>query len=97
MQCNTNYTGSTENFKFINLNVIKTYAKKYKNVILGLSDHTPMGIKVGHETVLGAVAMGIKVVEKHFTDNTGDLAWKEMIEKVASKKNQYLLQVELLQ
>ena len=28
---------------------------------------------------------------------SGDLAWKEMIEKVASKKNQYLLQVELLQ
>ena len=86
MQCNTNYTGSTENFKFINLNVIKTYAKKYKNVILGLSDHTP-----GHETVLGAVAMGIKVVEKHFTDNTkrsgpdhpfsmDPLTWKAMVD-----------------
>ncbi len=65
MQCNTNYTGSLDNFKFINLNVIKTYAKRYKNILLGLSDHTP-----GHETVLGAVAMGVRVVEKHFTDNT---------------------------
>ena len=25
MQCNTNYTGSIENFKFINLNVLQTY------------------------------------------------------------------------
>ena len=27
MQCNTNYTGSTENFNFIELNVLKTYRK----------------------------------------------------------------------
>ena len=25
MQCNTNYTGSSKNFKYINLNVLKTY------------------------------------------------------------------------
>lgn len=65
MQCNTNYTGSRENFKFINLNVLKTYKKKFPNILLGLSDHTP-----GHETVLGAIALGAKVVEKHFTDDT---------------------------
>lgn len=64
MQCNTNYTASENNFKYINLNVIKTYKKKYPNIILGLSDHTP-----GHETVLGAVALGAKVIEKHFTDS----------------------------
>ena len=65
MQCNTNYTGSLENFNFINLNVLKTYKKIFKDkIILGLSDHTP-----GHLTVLGAVALGAKVVEKHFTDN----------------------------
>ena len=65
MQCNTNYTGSSENFKYINLNVIKTYKKLFPNTILGLSDHTP-----GSETVLGAVALGVKAVEKHFTDDT---------------------------
>ena len=65
MQCNTNYTGSAENFKYINLNVIKTYRKLFPNTILGLSDHTP-----GSETVLGAVALGVKAVEKHFTDDT---------------------------
>lgn len=65
MQCNTNYTGSLENFKYINLNVLKTYQTLFPRTILGLSDHTP-----GHETVLGAVALGARVVEKHFTDDT---------------------------
>jgi N-acetylneuraminate synthase len=37
----------------------------YPNVTLGLSDHTP-----GHVTVLGAVTLGARVVEKHFTDDT---------------------------
>lgn len=64
MQCNTNYTGSLENFKYTNLNVLKTYQKLYPDIILGLSDHTP-----GHSTVLGAVTLGAKVIEKHFTDD----------------------------
>ena len=37
----------------------------FPNVVLGLSDHTP-----GHAAVLGAVALGARVVEKHFTDDT---------------------------
>ena len=28
MQCNTNYTANNENFKYINLNVLKTFRKK---------------------------------------------------------------------
>ena len=28
MQCNTNYTNSLSNFKYINLNALKTYKKK---------------------------------------------------------------------
>ena len=87
MQCNTNYTGSLENFKYINLNVLKTYQKLYPDIILGLSDHTP-----GHTTVLGAVTIGAKVIEKHFTDDNKRIGpdhgfamnpktWKEMIEK----------------
>jgi N-acetylneuraminate synthase len=35
MQCNTNYTASSENFKYINLNVLKTYATMFPQVILG--------------------------------------------------------------
>jgi len=86
MQCNTNYTASLENFKYIELNVLKEYRKKYPDIILGLSDHTP-----GHATVLGAVAFGARVIEKHFTDDmmregpdhkfSMDFnSWKEMVD-----------------
>jgi N-acetylneuraminate synthase len=65
MQCNTNYTGDIENLNYINLNVLDTFKKKYGNsIILGLSDHT-----AGNLSVLGAVAKGARVIEKHFTDN----------------------------
>jgi N-acetylneuraminate synthase len=64
MQCNTNYTASLENFKHVHLNVLKTYHAMWPELILGLSDHTP-----GHAAVLGAVALGARVVEKHFTDD----------------------------
>jgi len=64
MQCNTNYTASKENFKYINLKVLKTYAASFPEVILGLSDHTH-----GHATVLGAIPLGARVFEKHFTDD----------------------------
>ncbi len=87
MQCNTNYTGSLENFRFINLNVLRTYAARYPGLLLGLSDHSP-----GHATVLGAIALGARVVEKHFTDDTGRAGpdhgfamdpqtWREMIDR----------------
>jgi N-acetylneuraminate synthase len=64
MQCNTNYTASMENFDHIHLNVLKTFAAMYPDLVLGLSDHT-----YGHATVLGAVALGARVIEKHFTDD----------------------------
>ncbi len=46
------------------MNVLKTYASLFPDVVLGLSDHTP-----GHATVLGAVTLGARAVEKHFTDD----------------------------
>jgi len=64
MQCNTNYTGNLENFRYVNINVLRAFAVHWPGMVLGLSDHTP-----GHAAVLGAVAMGARVVEKHFTDN----------------------------
>ena len=64
MQCNTNYTAADGNFDNIHLNVLKTYHQIWPDLILGLSDHTH-----GHATVLGAVALGARVVEKHFTDD----------------------------
>jgi N-acetylneuraminate synthase len=85
MQCNTNYTSSLDNFRHIALNVLKVYAREFPDVILGLSDHTP-----GHATVLGAVTLGARVIEKHFTEDTSrsgpdhrfsmdPASWKEMV------------------
>ena len=64
LQCNTNYTASKENFKYINLNVLTTYKTMFPDVVLGLSDHT-----LGHTTVIGAVSLGARIIEKHFTDD----------------------------
>ncbi|MDA3860339.1 MAG: N-acetylneuraminate synthase family protein [Melioribacteraceae bacterium] len=86
MQCNTNYTVNPENFKSINLNVLKKYHKYYSNTILGLSDHTP-----GHSTVLGAITLGARVIEKHFTDDNNrigpdhkfamnPITWRNMVD-----------------
>lgn len=95
MQCNTNYTASLENFKYIELNVLKEYRKKYPNVVLGLSDHTP-----GHATVLGSIALGARVIEKHFTDDNdregpdhkfsmNPKSWRDMVDR--SRELEYAL------
>lgn len=87
LQCNTNYTASSENFDYINLDVLKTFRALYPDTVLGLSDHTP-----GHSTVLGSVALGGRIVEKHFTDDTTrqgpdhafsmtPAAWREMVDR----------------
>jgi sialic acid synthase SpsE len=87
LQCNTNYTGSLDNFRYIQLNVLKCYREMFPDLVLGLSDHTP-----GHATVLGAVTLGARIIEKHFTDDTSrdgpDHAfsmtphdWREMVDR----------------
>lgn len=93
MQCNTNYTASLENFRYIHLNVLRTYRAMYPNLVLGLSDHTP-----GHTTVLGAVALGARVIEKHFTDDItragpdhafsmSPKSWREMVDRTRELEN----------
>ena len=100
MQCNTNYTASLENFKYINLNVLKEYKRRYPNIVLGLSDHTP-----GHATVLGAVTLGARVIEKHFTDDTNregpdhkfsmDFnSWRDMVDRTRELENSLGLEVK---
>ena len=87
LQCNTNYTGNLENLHYVNLRVLQAYARKWPGLPLGLSDHTP-----GHATVLGAIALGARVVEKHFTDDNAREGpdhgfsmnprnWREMIDR----------------
>jgi sialic acid synthase SpsE len=64
MQCNTNYTASPDNYDHLHLNVLKTYAAMFPDVILGLSDHTH-----AVAPVVGAVTLGARVIERHFTDS----------------------------
>ena len=87
LQCNTNYTIDRKNFSHLHLNVIPRFQHLFSGIITGLSDHTP-----GDTSVLGAVALGAKVIEKHFTDSTDRLGpdhsfsmtpetWREMVDK----------------
>lgn len=64
MQCNTNYTASPGNYDHLHVNVLKTYATMFPDVILGLSDHTH-----ALAPVLAAVTLGARVIERHFTDS----------------------------
>lgn len=105
MQCNTEYTANVndtddqryQRYKHINLSVLETYANKWPDVPLGLSDHTH-----GSMTVIGAVGLyDCCAVEKHFTfDNTKDgqdhafsmtpEGWKEMAKRTAELKSELL-------
>lgn len=87
MQCNTNYTASLENYRHINLRVLQTFRAMYPDLVLGFSDHTH-----GAAAVLGAVALGARVVERHFTDDNdregpdhkfamNPEAWRDMVEQ----------------
>ena len=88
MQCNTNYTADKSNHKHLNLNAINQFKKYFgDNIVFGLSDHT-----FGHNSVLGAVSIGARVIEKHFTDNNNRIGpdhkfsmnpftWKKMVEE----------------
>jgi N-acetylneuraminate synthase len=93
LQCNTNYTASLENFRYIQLNVLRSYREIHPDLILGLSDHTP-----GHATVLGAVALGARIIEKHFTDDTSrvgpdhgfsmdPVTWRDMVARTRELEN----------
>lgn len=87
LQCNTNYTAGQDNFSYLQLNVLREFEALYPGILLGLSDHMP-----GHVSVLGAVALGARVIEKHFTDSTEregpdhpfsmtPTTWREMVDR----------------
>ena len=58
LQCITNYPSMIES---ANINVIKTYQTAF-NLLTGYSDHSP-----GDVVALGSIALGGRVIEKHFT------------------------------
>ncbi len=59
LQCTSTYPAK---FSEINLNVIKTYLDKFPKAIIGYSGHE-QGIAIP----IAAVAMGAKIIERHFT------------------------------
>ena len=80
------------NFEELNLNFIRTLNKKYSFPI-GYSDHTK-----GYEACIAAVALGAKIIEKHFTlegnlkgpDHAISLnpkQFSEMVEKIRNIEN----------
>lgn len=81
LQCSANYPIMDDE---VNLNVINTYKEQF-NMLVGYSDHT-----VGVGAAPYAVAMGAKVIEKHFTldkssvgpDHRASLNPNELIELV---------------
>ncbi len=51
-------------FNLVRLNCLEELRKKFKNAVIGLSDHTTT-----NHTSLAAVALGARILEKHFTDS----------------------------
>jgi len=86
LHCNTEYPTPIED---VNLNAMNTIKEKL-NVEVGYSDHT-----IGIEVPIAAVAMGAKVIEKHFTldknmdgpDHKASLEPSELKEMVKAIRN----------
>jgi N-acetylneuraminate synthase len=71
----------------LQLRTLTHFKELFPSAVLGLSDHT-----LGHTAVLGAVTLGAKAVEKHFTDDPSrvgpdhgfsmsPLEWREMVDE----------------
>ncbi len=86
LHCVSNYPAS---FKGTNLNAMQTLKSTFK-LPVGFSDHSP-----GIECAIAAVALGAKVIEKHFTldknmtgpDHKASLDVQELKEMVRSIRN----------
>lgn len=65
LQCTSAYPCNAED---LNVRVVETYRKKFKNNIIGLSDHLS-----GISSSILAYALGARIIEKHFTL---DRSWK---------------------
>ena len=59
MQCTSGYPPKFEN---LNLQVIKTYQKKFKDILIGYSGH-----ENGVSIPIASYALGARIIEKHFT------------------------------
>jgi sialic acid synthase SpsE len=64
LQCNTNYTANESNYDYLDLRVLSTFRAIWPEIVVGLSDHTS-----SVAPVLGAVSLGARIIERHFTDD----------------------------
>ena len=69
MHCVTSYPVDP---KEANLNAIRTLQKNFKDCVIGYSDHT-----IGILSCLTAVALGARVIEKHFTINKNQSQFRD--------------------
>lgn len=60
LQCTSIYPTPIEK---VYLSIMQLYNKKFKNIVVGYSDHTE-----GVDSIYSAVAFGASIIEKHFTD-----------------------------
>lgn len=84
LHCTTNYPTPLNE---VNLRAITAFQREFPSLLIGFSDHT-----TGIEATIGAVALGAKIIEKHFTysrdlsgpDHKASLEPKELAQLVCS-------------
>jgi N-acetylneuraminate synthase len=89
LKCTSTYPASAENS---NLLTIPDKQKQFPDCVIGLSDHT-----LGTAVSVASVALGAKVIEKHFTlsraeggvDSTFSMEPAEMCQLIADADNAY--------
>ena len=64
MQCNTNYQSAVHDAQYQNISCLNTFKSLFPSALLGLSCHTSYDL-----SVLLSVALGARIIEKHFTDS----------------------------
>lgn len=87
LHCNTEYPTP---FEDVNLGAMLTIQNAFPGIAVGYSDHTP-----GIEVPIAAVAMGARVIEKHFTldrnlpgpDHRASLEPHELIAMISAIRN----------
>ena len=90
LHCTSLYPTTEQN---VNLKNITTLRNKFKNLTIGFSDHT-----LGDEAAISSIALGARVIEKHFTldkskigmDNQIAFEPKEMKELISKCKKSFL-------